>query len=343
MTPGAMVLTNKGQERIRVAPGRYWVKAIRMNQNSAIKTEEFEVADSQHVDVLIAGVQDKRFPKVEAIDSYSWNSIEKPVLRLTTVLGVETTVKLASSSHGEKSVEYNFYNNTSDWWPIALRLQTNAYLMIPLASIQDVTKAGNVHQVLLRNGKSFSGTLWTTVKSDKAHEYNLKDVTKMAILSVESYGATRQLGKQPPDGPHYRLALGVRGQPEFQVMNLRFRFDYKEMGKTTVGFGYVNELQTRVTISPNFHLNVDGSEVVASLNDFQTLDVEGRKITLTSDTGVKTTGQIKLRESLSAGGFAEGSDEWLYMDLADLSGARIAVRDVNRLLKKSHGRLNSNG
>jgi hypothetical protein len=216
------------------------------------------------------------------------------VLELTNKLGVTTKLTYCQVTLGQSGTEKICVDLNKNGF--ILKLQDDAYIIVPLVAFKEATLSDGSHKVTLSNGATLSGKLVGQIKQDNK-VYDLPAITK--IRRIE---AARDRERAPVK-KSWKLSSVKPKVAEFVVAEPRFSFTYQDRYKSG-GMFYTWETGTFVHTTEVFIIDIGGEEVTANLSDFPNASLRPAlqtgtqaNITIKSQSGVETTGSLVLRNN----------------------------------------------
>ena len=205
------------------------------------------------------------------------------VLELTTKLGVEKTVEVASVNAGDMTGPASGIVN---WIPERLKAADKKYLAlrpsssdrhpnmliaIPWQSIKEIDAKNERHTVICIDGVKFTGTILTEVTTTDGKKYPLESCNKVTVKKV-----TKTEKKDD-----VRLAAKCRVQ-----------FDNLDQSFEARGVGF-----TDFRTPEQFQMKLGGEVLSGNLSDFEKVVVKGSesgpiRITVRSPKGKETDGEL---------------------------------------------------
>ena len=255
---------------------------------------------------------------------------EYPVVQLTTRLGVDTTVEVATIDSDNDVLNRVLRRQQGRQFP--LRTAEGLYMVVPLRMFRQAYEREGVHIVTLANGQEFEGQLDFIFDDPDGRSYDLRTASKVVLISLPEDEYSIEPSEQEP-AVLWQLHILKPVDLTYSVSNPRFAFQYYSSA------GYIIGGCDRETESQSFYLKVGDEEILANLPDFEQIAfselAEGEtdvQIKVKAKSGIETVGTLVLKAEDSAG-YHKGKNWFLVMDSAD-SEIVIVLRNPRCVLRK---------
>ena len=260
--------------------------------------------------------------------SLAQSTDDKPIVKLTTKLGVETTVSVERIYTDNDVLDYLMGWNAENF---LLQVADGVYMVIPLRVCRQAELKGKMHVVTLTTDQQIEGKLFCTLESFDDKVYDLRNATKLLITNLP-----KEKPRQEKHVEFYQLHIRKPVDIKYSVWNLRFAFQYYSTA------GYIMGGEKHETASYSFYLKIKNEEILANLSDFEEIsfdklrqkkDGDRIQMKLISKSGVETSGELILKPKDSSG-FHEAWDWFLVAELADSNGILIVLSVPNCKINK---------
>jgi serine/threonine protein kinase len=301
---GCHVVTKYSEKRYRqdqptAKPVAYWRQTIeyRDYKPEDLPDTPFDINDLREGTVR---VQDE----LERSQSETAADAETAVIRITTSLGVEKTMEVKSClAIGEPKWDPCVIARSRST-PAArdfliLKTDEPVYFRIPIRLISQVNARDSKHVVEFVSGEKVTGKLACFING-----YDLTTVEKLVVISAPR---SSQLTSPAHRSDHrWRLSIDGPNKFEFNVRNARWAYTPTKK----------NEEEYDIAETPTFHVVVNGRQVQAYIDDFQSLSSaevagSGAGVSLTATDSKRTVGSLRV------GGHRDGERIGLFVETSD--------------------------